>query len=545
MIFEPLIRHPLPSTDLLTYIFSDPKHDPNIPAYVDVHDPSRSISHTQARGIIRQLIAGLRAWGVQKGDCVAIHSFNDIYYSMLVLAIIGAGGIFTGTNPAYTPLELAHHFKTAQVRFVVAEPEILPAVQTAIKESRIPDRNVRAFNPLEQPVPNGLRGWKEFFDAGEADWVSFDDEKVCAETTAARLFSSGTTGLPKAVTITHRNMIAQHEVVFEVNPKPYRVTRVVATPVFHAAAAPAVHFSTLKGGHTTYLMRRFDLAEFLRAVETHQVTDLALVPPIALAVIMNPMSRQRPYLKSLKSAACGAAPLDKSAQARFRSLMAEGAPFTQVWGMTETSCVATLLTYPEHDEGSVGRLVANLEAKLVNDKNENISAYNVRGELCVRGPTVTPGYFNNPSANAESFDSDGWFHTGDIAYCDGQTRKWYIVDRKKELIKVRGFQVAPPELEAVLLSHPLIVDAAVIGLRGVVADSELPRAYVVKRPGAEGEKLTKEQVRDYLEERLAKYKALTGGVRFVDAIPKNASGKILKKVLREESQKEIARGVKL
>lgn len=181
----------------------------------------------------------------------------------------------------------------------------------------------------------------------------------------------------------------------------------------------------------------------------------------------------------------------------------------------------------------------------MNEKNENISAYNTRGELCVRGPTVTPGYFNNRNANAESFDSDGWFHTGDIAYCDGNTLKWYIVDRKKELIKVRGFQVAPPELEAVLLSHPHIIDAAVIGLRGVVPDSELPRAYVVKRPGKEAERLTKEQVRDYLEERLARYKALTGGVKFVDAIPKNASGKILKKVLREESQKEIDRGVKL
>ncbi|KAI9036447.1 acyl--CoA ligase [Aspergillus affinis] len=573
MIFEPLIRHPLPSKDLLSYIFSDPDYNHDQPMYVDVHDTSRSISYNQARVIIRQLIGGLRAWGVKKGDCVAINSFNDIYYCMLVLAIIGAGGIFTGTNPSYTPLELAHHFKTSEARFVISEPELVSAVQTAIKESRIPDRNVRVFNPRDQPIPEGYRSWTEFFEAGEADWVSFDDEKICTETTAARLFSSGTTGLPKAVTITHRNLIAQHEVVFEVNRKPHQISRVVAVPIFHAAAVPSVHFSTLKAGQPTYIMRRFELGEFLRTVEKHQITELAIVPPIALAIIMSPMSRERPYLKSLKSAACGAAPLDKSAQARFQALMSEGAPFTQVWGMTETSCVATLVRYPENDDGgSVGRLVANLEAKcvppppfcfvetypsmlllggadklsrLVNDKNENISAFNVRGELCVRGPTVTPGYFNNDAANAESFDADGWFHTGDIAYCDQRTLKWYIVDRKKELIKVRGFQVAPPELEAVLLSHPLIVDAAVIGLRGVVPDSELPRAYVVKRPGAEGEKLTNVQVRDYLEERLARYKALTGGVKFVDAIPKNASGKILKKVLREESQKEIDRGVKL
>jgi acyl-CoA synthetase (AMP-forming)/AMP-acid ligase II len=181
--------------------------------------------------------------------------------------------------------------------------------------------------------------------------------------------------------------------------------------------------------------------------------------------------------------------------------------------------------------------------RLLDDEGNNVSAYGVRGELCVRAPTVTPGYFNNPGANAESFDNEGWFHTGDIAYCDEDSRKWYIVDRKKELIKVRGFQVAPPELEGVLLTHPLIVDVAVIGLRGVLPDSELPRAYVVRRPGV-GDGLTEEEVKAYLGGRLAKYKALTGGVKFVSAIPKNASGKILKKVLRDEAQKEIEAGFK-
>lgn len=142
---------------------------------------------------------------------------------MLVLAIVGAGGVFTGTNPSYTPLELAHHFKTAEVRFVLSEPELVAGVQTASKESRIPERNIRVFNPHNKPIPAGLQSWTELFEAGEADWVSYDDEKLCAETTAARLFSSGTTGLPKAVIITHRNMIAQHEVVFEVKQKPHRV----------------------------------------------------------------------------------------------------------------------------------------------------------------------------------------------------------------------------------------------------------------------------------------------------------------------------------
>lgn len=163
--------------------------------------------------------------------------------------------------------------------------------------------------------------------------------------------------------------------------------------------------------------------------------------------------------------------------------------------------------------------------------------------MCVRGSTVTPGYFKNPEANAQSFDSDGWYKTGDIAYCDEANRKWYIVDRKKELIKVRGFQVAPPELEAVLLSHPQIVDAAVIGITFPNANTEFPRAYVVRRPGNAGEKITELDVQEYVLERLARFKALTGGVKFVGSIAKNPSGKILKRVLREDAKKEIETGV--
>lgn len=168
--------------------------------------------------------------------------------------------------------------------------------------------------------------------------------------------------------------------------------------------------------------------------------------------------------------------------------------------------------------------------------------------MCVRGPNVIKGYFDNPSANAESFDKDGWFKTGDIGYCDNATsRKWYIVDRKKELIKVRGFQVAPPEIEAVLLSHPLIMDAAVIGVTFPdQADKEIvehPRAYVALQPVPESKSLTEKSVQEFAGEKLAKYKYLSGGVVFVDAIPKNPSGKILKRVLREQSKKDIQRGL--
>lgn len=199
---------------------------------------------------------------------------------------------------------------------------------------------------------------------------------------------------------------------------------------------------------------------------------------------------------------------------------------------------------------------------MIDDNGRDISAYNVLGELCVRGPTIINGYFENEEANKISWDTDGWFKTGDVAYCDEKSKLWYIVDRKKvysrarlrsctivntlqELIKVRGFQVAPPELEAVLLSHPEIVDAAVIGVQFGRDESELPRAYIVRRPGLNGAKLTEKEVKEYSQKRLAKFKSLEGGIKFLDAIPKNASGKILKRILREQAKKEIGATTRL
>ncbi|RAH44982.1 acyl--CoA ligase [Aspergillus brunneoviolaceus CBS 621.78] len=526
MIFEPPSRAPVPPTDVLSYSFSDPIYDRTVPIYVDVHQPSRFICYDQARRI---------------GDCVNIHSFNDIYYPMLVLAIVGIGGIFTGSNPAYTPLELKHHLQTAQVRFIITEPELYGPIRTAAHDLNIVLSHVRIFNTRGETIPEGTVSWTDLFEHGEKDWARIHDGFIVAQTTAVRLFSSGTTGLPKATEITHTNLIAQHELVFELHHRPYWVSRVVPTPLFHAAAVPSTHFGSLKAGHTNYIMRRFDLLLFLETVEKYHVTDLAVVP-VVIAIIMSPLSYKRGYLRSIRTSSIGAAPIDRGTQRRLQALLGEGAPCTQVWGMTETSCIATTLPYPEQDyTGSMGRLIPNLEAKLIDHAGNNISAYNVRGEICVRGPTVTPGYFNNFAANKESFDEDGWFHTGDMGYCARETGKWYIVDREKELIKVRGFQVAPLELEAVLISHPLIVDAAVIGIKHLFPGTELPQAYVVRRP-RDGDRLTAENVKSYLVQRLASYKALTGGVRFVDAKPKNASGKILKRLLREQSQKEVEAG---
>jgi 4-coumarate--CoA ligase len=309
--------------------------------------------------------------------------------------------------------------------------------------------------------------------------------------------------------------------------------------MFHVSNVPRAHTSPLRGGMKTYVMRRFELESWMRNIERFRITEANMVPPMVIQVINSPLNKKY-SLASIRNSWVGAAPLAAEPQARYKALLRPDTPFNQVWGMSETSCIATMVHYPEHDPtGSVGRFLPNHDAKLVDDKGCDITDFDVAGELCVRGPLIVKGYFNNPEANRIAWDDDGYFHTGDVALRKRENGLWYIVDRKKELIKVRGFQVAPAELEGVLLSHSDVSDAAVIGITagGAAGEqgTELPRAYIVLKQGS---RMCEADVQAYMKERLAGYKQLVGGVKFVDAIPKNASGKILKKDLKEMARLE-------
>lgn len=416
---------------------------------------------------------------------------------------------------------------------IVVQPELLPTITLAAKEAGIPQERILIFD--DRPI-DGFVSWRVLFDHGERDWPRFDDEHTQSQTTLARLFSSGTTGLPKAAMLSHRNLIAEHRLFTDWNATPWQRRRLVILPMFHAATAPLAHYASLRSGDECYIVKKFDLETFLKMVERHQITEGAFVPPVVNAIINSPLAKKY-SLKSIRIAHGGAAPLDKWSQARLKELLAPDAPFAQVWGMTETSCTCSMTKWPNDETtGSVGSFLPNIDTKLVDDDGNDISGYDVRGELCVRGPLVIRGYFENPEANARDWDNDNFFHTGDIAYRDGKTKLWYIVDRKKELIKVRGNQVAPAELEAVLLKHPKIEDAGVIGVPSQKGSGELPRAYIVAK---QGQDLTEADVKTYIAERLASYKRLEGGVVFTDALPKNASGKKLKRIMREQAAKEL------
>lgn len=283
--------------------------------------------------IIRKLVAGLRQWGIRPGqkDVVCLHSFNDVMYPVLALGIIGAGGIFAGTNPSYTSFELAHHFRTSETRFVITEPEMLVAVLEATKGSSIAESNILVFNVLGQTVPEGLSSWETLLSHGEEDWVRFDNMETARATEAARLFSSGTTGLPKAAMISHHNFVAQHTLLWEDDERNYPIRRMIAMPMFHVGVLPFALCTSFKAGQVGVVMRRFDLAAFLSNIEKFQISELTMVPPMVIATIMAPITRDY-NLKGVKCAVIGAAPLDKGPQMRFQALIAEDAQCTQVYG---------------------------------------------------------------------------------------------------------------------------------------------------------------------------------------------------------------------
>ena len=439
--------------------------------------------------------------------------------------------------------------RVSKAKLLIAEPDILAAPKaTALKLGFANGRILLLAEPSD--VRNhGHQSWRTLLDHGSQDWLRFDDREIAQNTPAFLMFSSGTTGLPKAAIQSHYNLIAQHILVHE-NPshlEPYHMSRIICLPMFHTAIGPYSHVSTLRSGRESYIMRRFTMPDFLHYMEKFKVTAMILVPPQVVAIVNAAKDNEnfvRRSLRSVHTTIGGAAPLDAETQSKLQALMPEGSSFTQLWAMTETTCIASYFYHPDTDStASVGRFVPNMDVKLVNpdpdSDGEEVGPYDVRGELCVRGPTVIKGYLDNPEANARDWDNEGYFCTGDILYCDSKTKLWYVVDRRKELIKVRGFQVAPNEIEGVLLSHPDIRDAAVIGVMEGEA-GELPRAYVVVKDGA---RLTEKDVKDWVGERLARYKQLEAGVKFVEAIPKTMSGKILKRILREEAKREM--GAKL
>ena len=515
-----IIRSPFPDVEIpdvsiTDFVLADAGERGDKPAFIDA--PSgRTLSYGQLAESVRAAAAGLAGRGFAKGDVFAHYAPNLPEYAVAFHAVAMAGGVNTTANPLLTAGELAAQLRDCGARLLVTVPPLLEKAAAAAERAGVEEIFVYGEAAGATPFASLLQ------PGGRPPQVVINP----ASDVVALPYSSGTTGLPKGVMLTHRNLVANIcQVTSQGFPEDERV--IACLPFFHIYGLVSLMNLPLYGGATVVTMPRFDLAEFLRVVQDYRITRALVVPPIVLALAKHPLVDEFD-LSSLEFMNSGAAPL--SAELEVACGKRLGCRMQQGYGLTETSPT----THWVNDDlagqmpGSIGPPVPNTECRILDVATGEDAPAGEPGELCIRGPQVMKGYLNNPEATARAIDPDGWLHTGDVARVeeDGSLR---IVDRLKEMIKYKGYQIAPAELEAVLLTHPAIADAAVIPVPDEQA-GEVPKAFVV--PGGP---ITAEEVTRFVAGRVAPYKKLRA-VEIVEEIPKSPSGKVLRRVLIERER---------
>ena len=510
---SPLPDVEIPETPLTSYVFRHVERLADRVAIVD-GPTGRSYTYAGLYGAARRVAGGLLASGMETGDVLAVLSPNIPEYAMVFHGVAIGGGAVTTINPTYTAGEVTRQLVDSGAKYLVTIEQFLDTALAAARASGVE----RVF--VLGDAQDGARSFFELLASDPADQVDIDT----GEHVVVLPFSSGTTGLPKGVQLTHRNLVANLAQTDPLATTTEEDVILAVLPFFHIYGMQVLMNGVLFRGARTVTMPRFDLAEFLGHIETHGVTRVAAVPPMVLALAKHPMVADYD-LTSLIQVGSGAAPLSPDVE----RLAAErtGAEIIQGYGLTETSPVTHTTLPGQARSGSIGVLIPNTEARLVDPATGDDLGESEPGELWLRGPQVMKGYLNEPDATRRSIDHEGWLHTGDVGYVDSDGH-WFITDRLKELIKYKGFQVAPAELEAVLVAHPAIADAAVIPLLDEEA-GEIPKAFVVTQPG---EELTADEVMAHVAGRVAPHKRVRA-VEFIDEIPKSLSGKILRRVLRE------------
>jgi acyl-CoA synthetase (AMP-forming)/AMP-acid ligase II len=519
----------IPDLSVPEFVLAAGKERPDAPALIDGLKGD-VITHGQLTAYVERVAANLHARGLRKGDVVAVFCPNTPWYPVVFHGIAAAGCVMSPINSLYTPDEIAFQLKDSGAKILITISLFMDRAALAVEKSPV----------NEVVVLDGMEGHANLFDLLGADAPAVQVDIDPATDLVTLPYSSGTTGLPKGVMLTHRNLVAnvaQTRKLIDLQPEE----RIIAVlPFFHIYGLTVLMNQGLQWGATVVTLPRFDLEDFLRTIQDHKITRAFVAPPILVAFAKHPLVDQYD-LSSLTSILSGAAPLDESlaraVEQRLRKGAETGVTVAQGYGMTELSPVShttpdTGLEPPgtegyEVPKGSVGFAIPNTECRLVDPATGEDAAEGERGELWIRGPQVMKGYLNNESATAETIDADGWLHTGDVAIVD-ERGVYTVVDRVKELIKYKGYQVAPAELEAVLLGHPEIADAAVIGVPEKESGEELPKAFVVRAPGSE---LSKDAVMAYMAEKVAPHKKIRF-VEFIDAVPKSAAGKILRKDLK-------------
>ncbi len=513
MVFtSPLPDIDIPDLPLTEYTLARAAELGDKPALID-GPTGRTITYAGLDTAVRMLAGGLVARGFAPGECLALMSPNIPEYAVVFHGVAMAGGVITTINPTYTEYEVNKQLIDSRATILVTIPMFLEVATKGAAGTAVTEIFVLGEAEGATPVT-------ALFGAPLAEQVP-----VTSDTLVVLPYSSGTTGVNKGVMLSHGNLVANVAQVLSAADIREDEKFIAVLPFFHIYGMQVLMNTGLRAGLTIITMPRFDLEQFLSLHQQHGITRSFVAPPIVVALAKHPMVDDYD-LSALRQVFSGAAPL--SAELSLEAGARLGCDVVQGFGMTELSPVSHLTPPGNYKPGSVGVTAPNTLTRIVDPVTGKDLGVDEDGEVCVKGPQVMHGYLGNPSATASTIDPDGWLHSGDIGHIDADGHLW-IVDRLKELIKYSGFQVPPAELEALLLTHPGIADAAVVGLPDE-EHGEIPVAHVVPRPGVE---LDPHEVMAYVAERVAHYKQIRKVV-VTDAIPKSASGKILRRLLKDQ-----------
>ncbi|KAM3417957.1 hypothetical protein BST61_g6169 [Cercospora zeina] len=537
----------IPQLDLLTLLFDSPlcfaKEDTKI--HVEAANPLNFVTKSDARNLVKHVAFALRdQFDVGRhsaGTDVVLSICNgSIFLPNLFYAVLAAGGIFSSASTSFTATEIARQIDDGGASVLVCSADCLQVTVDAAKLSGIPSQRILVLE-TDQPgrfqmlqADNG-RDILAACNGQSLNWPLIKDPQTLTSQTIALLYSSGTTGLPKGVRIAHQGLVANLVVTMHVARKfqkrdpSFKFDTVAHLPM-GIAGIDMYSTNPFYMGGTTYWMPKYEFNAFIECHRRYRPGFQFTVPPVWLRIAKS--KEVTDHFDGLKVATTGSAPLGYAVAQQVRRKLGRGnALMTQTYGTTETSGSVCSQDYHIEDETwSVGDLCPNITARLVDDQDQDVPP-NEPGELLLAGPILSQGYHNRPDINQDAF-LNGFYRTGDIATI--KNNRVYIVDRKKELIKYKAMQIAPAELEALLISHANIADSAVIGVWDADQQTEVPRAYVVRAVATS--MVTEEEVRSFVKDNLAPYKQLRGGVVFLPEIPKSMSGKILRKELRAAAQ---------
>lgn len=505
---------------LTTYVFEHAQRWPDQPALID-GVTGVAMSYRELIEAVCRATAGFAARGVTSGDVVAMCSPNQPEFVIAYYAALAAGAVVTAVNPMATGADLAGQLHSSGARWMVTTPELFEKAGAAAVAVQL--REVFTFGDCAGSTP-----FAALLDAAPAAATA----EISVDDLAVLLYSSGTTGLPKGVMLSHRNLVAslcQTRLVQLVRPGDVLIA---VLPLFHIYGMQVTLNLALHEGATVVTMPRFDLEALLGLVQRYRVTRVDIVPPIVLALAKQPIVDDYD-LSSLRVITSAAAPLGGELALSCADRL--GCRVKQAYGMTELGGGTHVAPDRGRDDPeSIGPALPGVQCRVVSCATGADLGPGDLGELLIRTPAAMRGYLNNPAATAAAIDPDGWLHTGDLVVRDDAG--WFrVVDRRKEVIKYNAYQVAPAELEAVLLSHPAVADTAVIGSPDE-RSGEVPKAFVVLSSPASAEELL-----GFVADRVAPYKKVRI-VEFIDEIPKSPSGKILRRVLVERDR-AVATGI--